>query len=137
MKPMNGKSFVDSNILLYLADVNESSKKSIAKDIIEAKPFTSVQVVFECLNVCLKKFRMQKEASKDFVKNILKTCVIIGEEKETGIFAIELFSKYSLQVFDSKIIATALDAGCSILYSEDMQNGLLIENRLTVINPFL
>ncbi len=43
----------------------------------------------------------------------------------------------NLQVFDSKIIAAALVAGCSILYSEDMQNGLVIDNRLTIVNPFL
>lgn len=136
MKQTNGKFFIDSNVLLYLTD-DTSSKNSKAKELVAAKPVISVQVVFECLNVCLKKLKPNKETSINFAKNLLRTCIVIGEEKETAIFAIELFSRFSLQVYDAKIVATALDAGCSILYSEDMQNGLVIDNRLTILNPFV
>ena len=137
MKQMNANVFVDSNILLYLNDITSSLKKSRAKEIIATKPLISVQVVFECLNVCLKKLKLPKDTSIDFAKFLFKTFIVIGEEKETGIFALELFSRISLQGYDAKIAATALDAGCSILYSEDMQNGLVIDNRLTIVNPFL
>jgi predicted nucleic acid-binding protein len=44
--------------------------------------------------------------------------------------------KYSLSFWDSLIVASALAANAEILYSEDMQNGLLIENKLRIINPF-
>jgi predicted nucleic acid-binding protein len=50
--------------------------------------------------------------------------------------ALLLYEKYSLQPYDSKIIASALLAGCDILYSEDMQHGLIVENRLTSLIPF-
>ena len=136
MKQTNGKLFIDSNVLLYLTD-DTSSKNAKAKELVAAKPVISVQVVFECLNVCLKKLKLNKETSINFAKYLFKTCIVIGEEKETGIFAIELFSRLSLQGYDAKIAATALDAGCSILYSEDMQNGLVIDNRLTIVNPFI
>ena len=134
---MSDKAFVDSNVLLYLADTNDSVKKPKADAIVAVKPFITAQVVFECLNVCLKKFRLPKHTAIDFATNLFKTCNVIGEERETAIFAVELFSKYSLQVFDSKIVAAALDTDCSVLYSEDMQHGLVIENRLTIVNPFL
>ena len=50
--------------------------------------------------------------------------------------AILLADRYKLQWFDSIIIASALDANCSILYSEDLQNGFKIEH-LEIRNPFV
>ncbi len=54
----------------------------------------------------------------------------------TVIAALAIAERYGFSHFDSLIIATAMDAGCDTLYSEDMQDGQLIDNRLTVINPF-
>ena len=50
--------------------------------------------------------------------------------------AIALGERFQFSHWDSLIVATALEAGCDTLYSEDMQHGQLIDNRLTVINPF-
>jgi predicted nucleic acid-binding protein len=47
-----------------------------------------------------------------------------------------LKNKYNLQYYDALIIATALENNCNILFSEDMQDKLIIENKLTIINPF-
>jgi predicted nucleic acid-binding protein len=55
------------------------------------------------------------------------------ELHQTGI---ALASRYQLQVYDGMILAAALEAGCDTLYSEDMQNGLVIEDILTIRNPF-
>ena len=49
---------------------------------------------------------------------------------------IEIKEKYKLQFYDSMILATALENGCNILFSEDMQHNQVIEDRLTIINPF-
>jgi predicted nucleic acid-binding protein len=136
MKQTKDNFFIDSNILLYLTD-DTSPKNAKAKELIATKPVVSVQIIFECLNVCLKKLKLSKETSINFALYLFRTCEVVGEKKETGIFAIELFSRFSLQGYDAKIIATALDANCSILYSEDMQNGLVIDNRLQIVNPFL
>ena len=43
--------------------------------------------------------------------------------------------KYSLSYWDSMIVAAALEASCTVLYSEDMQNGLLVDQRLRIMNP--
>ena len=45
--------------------------------------------------------------------------------------------KYDFQVFDGIIIAAALEADCDILYSEDMQDGQIIEDKLKIVNPFM
>jgi predicted nucleic acid-binding protein len=48
-----------------------------------------------------------------------------------------LISKYDFQLFDGIIVAAALEANCDVLYSEDMQDGMVIENTLKIINPFI
>jgi predicted nucleic acid-binding protein len=49
----------------------------------------------------------------------------------------KLIDRYDFQLFDSIIVASALEAGCGILYSEDLHNGLVVENQLKIINPFI
>ncbi|GHT78585.1 hypothetical protein AGMMS50262_21380 [Bacteroidia bacterium] len=49
----------------------------------------------------------------------------------------KLIVKYDFQLFDSIIVASALEAGCDILYSEDMHHGLLVDKQVEIINPFL
>lgn len=56
-------------------------------------------------------------------------------DKATLLEASELREKYSLSYWDSLIVANALNADCAVLYSEDMQDGLQVEQRLTIINP--
>ena len=137
MKPTNVKCFLDSNIILYLNENDGTYKKDIVANILLPKPFVSSQVIFECLNVCLKKFKYPKEKAIMFVLNLFETCTVVSEEKGTCILALDLFSKYNFQPYDSKIVATALDSGCKTLYSEDMQNGLIVNKTLTITNPFL
>jgi predicted nucleic acid-binding protein len=48
-----------------------------------------------------------------------------------------LIDRYDFQLFDSIIVASALEAGCDILYSEDLQHGLTVEKQLKIINPFI
>ena len=51
--------------------------------------------------------------------------------------ALDILERYGFFWYDSLIVATALESGCDTLYSEDMQNGQLIEGRLRSINPFV
>jgi len=48
----------------------------------------------------------------------------------------DLRLKYKFSYWDSLIIASALESGCGILYTEDMQDGQVIEDRLRIVNPF-
>ncbi|MCE6989761.1 PIN domain-containing protein [Dyadobacter sp. CY323] len=137
MKPMSDKFFIDRNIALYLLDFNDSRKKEIASALLEQVPFISAQVIFECLNVCLKKYKMERSRAVAFVTELASVSYIQSENEAVVSGALHIFNKYLLQPFDSKIVASALEAGCSILYSEDMQHNLVIEKRLTIINPFL
>lgn len=135
---MKDKIFVDSNIWLYLNESNDDRKKAIVLELFP-KPnlFTSPQVIFECINVCRRKFSRTLLNSIAFVEKLINNCTVLDENTETTVLSLKILEKYKLQTFDSKIIATALYHNCTILYSEDMQNGLVIEDKLTILNPFL
>ena len=134
---MRDKIFIDSNVALYLIDDINKRKREIALDVVSLIPFISPQVIFECLNVCLKKYKLGREISFRFIEFLMKSTLIQSETESVVVTAISLFKKYSLQPFDSKIIASALLSECSVLYSEDMQSGLVVNNSLTIVNPFL
>jgi len=137
MKLTADRFFTDSNVLLYLLSDVEN-KKEIAKQLLRTNPVISTQVITENINVAFKKFKsltpQQILQHKNFIC-LLSELVLINEK--TIDLALEIKSKYQYQWFDSLIIASALQANCTFLYSEDMQHNQLIENRLTIINPFI
>jgi len=134
---MKDNFFADSNIILYLIDDINKEKREKAISLVNQWPCISPQVVFEVINVCLRKYKLDRVTTLSFIQFLLTTTELHEENEEVVKSALDLFSRYSLQPYDAKIIATALHAGCSILYSEDMQNGLVIDDRLTISNPFL
>jgi predicted nucleic acid-binding protein len=92
--------------------------------------------VFADTNVCLKKLKLTPETLLSALKVIEKHAVFVPFGLQTIHRAIALQARYKLQYYDSLIIATALENDCDILYSEDMQHGLVIDNQLKIINPF-
>jgi len=56
--------------------------------------------------------------------------------KETILSAAHIANRYGFSFYDSLIIAAALETGCSVLYSEDLNNGQIIEKKLKIVNPF-
>ena len=134
---MKDSFFVDSNVILYLVDDINKEKREKSILLVTLFPSISPQVVFEVINVCLRKYKLDKFTTISFIHSLLSTTILQNENEEVVNSALVLYDKYSLQPYDAKIVASALSAGCKILYSEDMHNGLIIENRLTIINPFL
>ena len=134
---MKDNFFIDSNIALYLLDLNGSRKKEIASALMKRTPFISPQVVFECLSVCTKKLKMPRSLAISFVTQLVKGSYLISESESVVSNALFIFDKYLLQPYDAKIIASATESESSILYSEDMQHGLSIKDKLTIVNPFL
>jgi len=129
---------LDTNILVYLHDMDtDSVKRKIAYELIADNPFISAQVVSEYLNVCSKRLKMPKHDALDSLMNWLPFCNLVAFD--TGIYfkAQFLIKRYQFQLFDSIIVASALESGCSVLFSEDMQHGLSVEKVLRIINPFI
>lgn len=137
MRPMRDKIFVDSNVWLYMANNDSPEKKSISLNLLNRDTYTSPQVLFECINVCRKKLKLNSEIAFSFAENLLQVNKLIEENANIVYTALQLCRQSSFQPFDAKIVATALEAGCDILYSEDMHHGLFVNNSLRIINPFI
>jgi predicted nucleic acid-binding protein len=117
-------------------DVDEQ-KKSISEQLLLEMPLISAQVLTEIANVCKRRFKYSKEQVLNLWTDLLTDCSLAKTDNATFTVAITLSKKYDFQVYDSLIVASALNSECDILYSEDMQHKMVIENKLTIINPFI
>jgi predicted nucleic acid-binding protein len=135
---------VDSNVLVYAQTCQDIRKKIIAADLISReRPVIADRVAFEFLHVIrrLHKFHdVKHDGIFDFCLPFLEQCTIQPVTLETIKYARQLVIEHEekkdpLQLFDAVILATSVEAGCTILYSEDMRDGLQ-EKQITVINPF-
>lgn len=129
------KTFLDSNILIYLLDRDELKKDKVTL-LLDPNFIISTQVVAENINICLKKLRFSKERAFDHANFLLSKFNVITIEKTFFPLAFQLASKYQSSFWDSLIVASALQCECTQLLSEDMQHGMVIEGKLKIINPF-
>jgi predicted nucleic acid-binding protein len=132
---MPDNCFADSNVLVYTLD-KTSSKRAIAFSIWREGVTVSTQVIMEFTNVCLRKLKMNKADAFENALNILDGATVRPVTKELVRESFVLSSKYGFSHWDSLIVAAALQANCTTLYSEDVQHGQIIEGKLTIVNPF-
>ena len=136
---MGDKVFLDTNIIIYAYSDDEPQKQEIANNILEeyeCQISISTQVINELSNNLFRKFKLNAKAVEAVVLELNDNFPIVDFNLQTQLKAIKIKERYKLQFYDSMILATALENGCNIIYSEDMQNGQIIENQLTIINPF-
>lgn len=141
MRRLRGETkrcFVDTNVWLYaFTEPDDASKQAVAKAVVSRQDIVvSTQVINEtCVNL-LKKASLPEVTIRQLVVAFYEKYVVTEIDRSILLTASELREKYSLSFWDSMIVASALRAGCEVLYTEDMQDGLKIEGRLTVVNPF-
>ena len=128
-------SFLDSNIVLYLAS-EDLLKADRAQELVAEGGTISVQVLNEIANISRRKMGLSWAETRNFllmIRGLLKVEPITIEIHDVGI---SLAERYQLSIYDSMIVSAALSAECDTLLSEDLQDGLLINGRLRVLNPF-
>ena len=127
--------FLDSNIVLYALG-DDDAKRTIASRLMATWPVISTQVINECSHVLRRKLKLP--ANK--VAEEMELVMVVARVQNVGLDEIrgawQIAARYGFGHYDSLIVATALSAHCSTLYSEDLQHGQIIDDRLTVINPF-
>ena|ERR1700754_3822689 len=137
MKPMADNVFLDSNILVYSYSNSEFQKRTIARKIIsESNSIISTQVLQELCNIITRKFKFSYEQAQAAIKENCQNNELYVNTESTILRACEMASRYGFSFFDSLIVAAGLESNCTLLYSEDMQDGQIIEERLTIRNPF-
>jgi predicted nucleic acid-binding protein len=134
---MNKKIAIDTNVLIYARDASESHKFKMAMDILDDAPVVSSQVAVEYMNVVKRLFKITKQECMNICLCDIEECNFQPVIFSTLQLANNLMLRYDFQMFDSIVVATALEAGCNVLYSEDLQHNQLIEKQLKIINPFL
>jgi len=134
---MSGSFFVDTNILIYSYTTSDSSKQSKAREIIsQESAWISTQVIQEFINILRKKFSLDWLKIESGLKEVFENFLIHINSPQTIQKACTLAHKYGYSFYDSVIISAAIERECKILYSEDMQHGQVLEEKLMIINPF-
>ena len=132
---MQDKIFIDSNVLIY-AFSKDRLKKEIAKRFIKNKGNISIQVLNEVANTLFRKSKLEPFIVKKSIELLIEYLEVYPIKITTINRVLALKQRYKYSYYDSLIIATALENNCSILYSEDMQDGQIIEGKLKIVNPF-
>ena len=134
---MNDRAFFDTNVFVY-ALLQDDPRSDEAEKLIAEGGTVSVQVLNEFAAVVRRKIKMPWDEVRFAIENIKSLCpnplpITVQTHQE----ALAIAEKYGYRIYDALVVASALEARCTILYSEDMQDGQVIDRRLTIRNPFL
>lgn len=127
--------FLDTTVLLYLMSA-DAAKADRVERLLEGGATVSVQVLNEFAVVALRKLGMTIAEVREALESITATCTVTPLTLQVHQRGLHIAERYGFSIYDSLIVAAALDAGCSALYTEDLQDGQRIERVLTVRNPF-
>ena len=131
---MSADDFFDTNVLLYLLSADVKAER--AERLVAAGGIISVQVLNEFAAVAGRKLAMRVAEIKIILSSIRALCTVEPLDVATHELGLDLAERYRYSIYDSLILAAALRAGCSTLYSEDLRHGQKIEH-LTIVNPFM
>lgn len=133
---MLGKVFLDTNILIYSVAENDP-RAARAAELLNAGGVVSVQVLNEFVSVVRRKMRMPWKDMFEALDAIRVLCpspvpiTILTHES-----ALQIAKNHRYEIYDALVVAAALEAGCTTLYSEDFKHGQVIDGKLTIRNPF-
>jgi predicted nucleic acid-binding protein len=131
-----GKPFFDTNVLLYLLS-EDNRKADRAEEIIAEGGVISVQVLNEFTSVAFRKLGMSYAEIRDVLATVRAVCQSQALTVDTHERGLDIAERFGFSLYDSMIVSSAVESGCTVLYSEDMQHGQEIGGQLVVINPFM
>jgi predicted nucleic acid-binding protein len=134
---MKDKVFWDTNVAVYFA-TNAPIKLAVLQSVLSTgtEVVISAQVLNEFSNVAFRKLAYSAFQVSAQLHAFMNAFTVVPLLPAYTLQAIAVKDRYGYAYYDSLIIATALQTGCTHLYSEDMHHGQTIDT-LTIINPFL
>ena len=129
------EAFFDTNVLLYIPSA-ETEKAERARQLVERGGVISLQVLDEAASVSFRKIGLGWPIIRDFLTVVRDSLKVVPTDLSTHELGLDLAERYRVSVYDSMLLAAALQAGCTTFWSEDLHNGQLIEGQLTIRNPF-
>jgi len=127
--------FLDSNVVLYLLS-DDTAKAVRTEQLLKTKPVISVQVLNEVTHVCRRKIAMSWSEIDQFLALVRGFCTLVPLTEATHDEARRIAERYHYHWYDACIVASASLAGCRTLFSEDMHTGQVLEQGLTIRNPY-
>lgn len=125
--------FLDTNVLVYSA--SENPKCMASERLLRRGGTVSVQVLNEFAAVARRKLGFTITEVRHVLAAVLATCIVVPVTIETHERGLDIAERYSLNVYDGLILAAAALAGCGVVYSDDMHDGL-VAGGVTVRNPY-
>jgi predicted nucleic acid-binding protein len=133
---MNDRAFFDTNVLVYAIGQNEA-RTPAAEALLSSGGVVSVHVLNELVSVARRKLGMSWDEVTEALAAIRTLCPSpVPITIETHEAALRIAVEYGYHIYDALVAAAALQANCTTLYSEDLQDGQVIDGRITVRNPF-
>lgn len=128
------KVFFDTNVLIHEFS-EDATKASVSEGVMRGGGVISVQVLNEFASAGRRKLGLSWAVIRDILREYRQGLTVVPLTVEVHERGLDLAQRYELNVYDGMILAAAQLAGCTVLYSEDMHDGLVID-RLTVRNPY-
>lgn len=133
---MPDKVFIDTNILVYSLSDDSRGAKARQTLLSSSEAVVSSQVISEFISTCLKKNLLSLDDTAEAANGFMRALIFAPVHQITISRALKILKKYKYSYWDSLIVASAIEYGCSVLFTEDMQHGQVIGNRLRIVNPF-
>lgn len=128
-------AFVDTNVLLYLLS-NDAAKADRAEALLAERVVISVQVLNEFANVARRKLGLEWPELAQVMVDIRRFATVQDLTVVVHDRGLALAQRHQMNLYDAMVAAAALEAGCSTLWSEDLQHGQKLDRTLTIRNPF-
>ncbi len=129
------RRFFDTNVLLYLLSA-DAAKADRVEEALVAGGTISVQVLNEFTSVALRKLGMKVSQVREVLEPITEICEVMPLTTQSHQRGLQVAERYRFAFYDALIVAAALESGSTTLYSEDLQDGQVIDRVLAVKNPF-
>ena len=136
---MNGREFIDTNVLIYADDARDARKRARARELIrrlmrEGRGVLSLQVLQEFFAAATRKLNMSSEDARSRIVQYSRFDVVTLDTVDL-VAAIDLHRLHRVSIWDALVVRAALNGTCTTLHTEDMQDGYVVET-LTLRNPF-
>lgn len=130
---MATRPFLDTNILIY--GIGGDRKSGRSRELLSSGGVVSVQVLNEFVNISRRKYALGWDGVEEWLGALRTGLEVEPLTVETQARAVELARRHQVHIYDATIIAAAEQAGCDVLYSEDMQDGATIAG-VEIRNPY-
>jgi predicted nucleic acid-binding protein len=127
--------FLDTNVVVYAFSQDPHNERAL--DLLSTGCTISVHVLNEFVNVARRKLGMNWSEIDEALVSVRAVCPnVLPVDIETHSLAVRLAARHGFAFFDALMVAAALQGGCETLWSEDMQDGSIIDGRLRISNSF-